>query len=356
MADPYANPANDPSARPMRLGLGQITQPTDERLQFIKQLGVNDVVFNTPAVFPPGKSSWDLEDPAQAKQALLSPDNNFWFERLVQLKNRIEGHGLRLHAIANFPYKAYDEIMLGGDRRDEQIEVVKQIIRVTGKLDVPIFGYHWMPNGVWRTSTSYQLRGGAESTAFNLDEVRDSPNTHGREYNEEEMWDNYEYFLEEVLPVAERAGVRLALHPDDPPVSEKLGGVPRLFRGFEQFKRAMELVPSDNHGLEFCLGNWSAMGADLHDVIEYFGEREEIFHVHFQTISGTVPSFNEVFIDDSEGYYDPYEVMQSLKDSGFNGVIRPGHVPQLEGDDGDWRHRGRAYTIGYMQRILDDLK
>jgi len=149
--------------------------------------------------------------------------------------------------------------------------------------------------------------------------------THDREYTEAELWENYEYFLEELLPVAEDAGVRMCLHPNDPPV-ETLGGIPQLFRNFENFRRAMELVPSDNHGLEFCLGCWSEMGADLAMVIDFFGSRDELFYVHFRDVTGAVPSFHEAFVD--EGNYDTHEVMGRLREVGFDGMLIPDHVPE----------------------------
>lgn len=211
-----------------------------------------------------------------------------------------------------------------------------------------------MPNGVWRTSTSHRVRGGAATTAFDGEAAADAPHTHARSYTEDELWDNYEYFLSEVLPVAEEAGVTLALHPNDPPV-ESLGGIPFLFRNFESVKRAVELVPSANHGVEFCLGTWSEMGADPFRAIEFFGERDEIVYVHFRDVNGTVPSFHETFIDDEDSNYDPEKLMAALVDVGFSGMILPDHVPTMENDT-DWNHRGRAYTIGLLKGLLRSVK
>jgi mannonate dehydratase len=146
--------------------------------------------------------------------------------------------------------------------------------------------------------------------------------------------------------------VKLCAHPSDPPV-ESLGGIPQLLRDFETFKRAMDLVDSDYHGLEFCLGCWSEMGEDLGEVIRYFGERDEIFYVHFRDVQGTVPCFNEIFVD--EGNYDTYEVMGLLHRVGFSGMLITDHVPRLEGDD-DWGSRGRAHAVGYLQATLDALE
>ncbi|WP_242695397.1 mannonate dehydratase [Halomontanus rarus] len=326
---------------PMRVGVGQFMQPTPERLRYIDQLGVEDILLNMYAT--PLLS--DTEVP-------LTGDSEWDFQELVQLRNRVEDAGLRLNAIENLPISFYEDVMLGGPDRDEQLEHVKTTIRNMGRAGIPILGYHWSPSGVWRTSTSRRVRGGAEATGLDAAELEDAPLSHDREYTEEELWENYEYFLEAVLPVAEEAGVTLALHPNDPPL-ERVGGVPFLFRNFENFKRAMDLVESDNHGLEFCLGTWSEMGEDLFEVIEYFGERDELVYVHFRDVEGTLPSFTETFLD--EGNFDEYAILEALDDVGFSGLMIPDHVPRLEGDD-DWKDRGRAYTVGYIKGMLRGVR
>jgi|AntRauMinimDraft_3_1070383.scaffolds.fasta_scaffold02219_4 mannonate dehydratase len=325
----------------MRVGLGQFMQPTPERLRYAKQLGVDDVLLNMYAYDPEYPHMPDGEEPA------LEGEREWTRENLVELREYIESFGLRLNAIENVPIRFYDDIMLGREGREEQIEHMKNTVCAIGEAGIPHFGYHWMPSGVWRNTTA-PLRGGAEGTGFDRASVDDAL-THDREYTEAELWENYEYFLEELLPVAEDAGVRMCLHPNDPPV-ETLGGIPQLFRNFENFRRAMELVPSDNHGLEFCLGCWSEMGADLAMVIDFFGSRDELFYVHFRDVTGAVPSFHEAFVD--EGNYDTHEVMGRLREVGFDGMLIPDHVPELEGDT-DWSHRGRAHAVGYLQSALE---
>lgn len=319
----------------MRVGIGQLRDPSRERLRFIEQLGVTDVIFNfagdSEDVPFPGSSSWDLRD-------------------LVRLRNRVEDAGLRLAAIENIPLDFYDDVMLGRDGRDAQLEHVKETIRNLGRAEIPILGYNWMPNLVWSSSTTYPVRGGAEARAYNHEQLKDAPPTHDREYTEAELWENYEYFLREVIPVAEAVGVELCVHPDDPPV-ESLGGIPRLFRSFENYKRAMNLVDSPCHGIEFGLGVFSEMGEDVLEVIEYFGERDEISYVHFRDVEGTVPRFHETFVD--EGNYDAWEVVRKLDEVGFEGVMIPDHVPTMSCDD-PWAS-GRGYTVGYLRGLLDAL-
>jgi mannonate dehydratase len=327
---------------PMRVGLGQFMEPNEERLRYVKQLGVEDVLLNMYQYDP------DYPHMPTSDANPLDGDAEWSEENLRALREHVESHGLRLTVIENVPISFYDDVMLGREDREDQIEHMKATIRNLGAAGIPYFGYHWSPTGVWRTG-EVTVRGGAAATSFSIEDA-DPELVYGREFSEEELWKNYEYFLEELLPVAEEAGVKLCLHPNDPPVDEPLGGVPMLFRDFESFKRAMEIVPSDHHGLDLCLGCWSEMGADLEEAIQYFGEREEIFYVHFRDVEGTVPKFEETWID--EGNYDALEIMHLLADVGFSGIMIPDHMPHLEGDT-DWDHRGRAYTAGYMKGLLE---
>ena len=315
----------------MRVALGQFNQATDERLRFAKQLGVDGVLLNTPLL--PGDKRWEFID-------------------LVRLRSTIEEYGLRLEALENVPVKFYDKAMLGLAERDEQIENYQETIRNVGRAGIPILGYHWMPNSVWRTSRTTPTRGGAQVTSFDMELAKNAPMSHGRVFSEDEMWQNYGYFMKAVLPVAEEFGVKLALHPDDPPV-ESLGGVARLFRSFEGFRRAMEEVaPSPNNGLDFCMGCWSEMGKGVIEPIKYFGSRGKIFYVHFRDVQGVVPKFQECFIGD--GNVDVVEAMRTLKDVGFNGFMIDDHVPHMV-DDSDWGHRGRAHATGYMLGLLNAI-
>ena len=314
----------------MRVGLGQFNELTDEKLLFIKQLGADDFLMNTPKL--PGDKQWKYDD-------------------LLALKQRADAADLRLMALENVPISFYDKAMLGLPGRDEQITHMQATIRNMGRAGIPILGYHWMPNAVWRTPEPATLRGGAKGTRFDLAEHDPDELTHGREFTAEEMWANYEYYLERILPVAEESNVKLALHPDDPPV-ETLGGVARIFRNFDGFARAMDTFDSPHHGLDFCMGCWSEMGGQesVLRAIRHFGPRGQIIYVHFRDVQGQVPCFNECFID--EGNVDPFAVIQMLAEVGFDGFLITDHVPQMV-DDTRWGHRGRAYAIGYMTALLE---
>lgn len=341
--DPNTGRSTDFESLPMRVGVGQFMVPTDEKLRYARQLGVNDILLNF--------YQYDFDYPQLPAEEFspLKRKHEWEYEQLIELRNQVEKHDLRLNAIENLPISFYEDIILGNEGREEQIEHVKTTVRNMGNAGIPVLGYHWMPAGVWRTGT-VTVRGGAEATSFDLDAVDDEL-THDRPYTKSEMWENYEYFLEQVLPVAEDAGIKLCLHPNDPPVTN-LGGIPQLFHNFESFKRAMEIVPSDNHGLELCLGCWSQMGENLEEVIRYFGKQDEIFYVHFRDVEGTVPRFHETFVD--EGNYDELHIIRLLDEVGFSGLMISDHVPKME-DDTDWGHRGRALTTGYLRGMLRAL-
>jgi mannonate dehydratase len=312
------------------VAIGQFNELSEERLRFAAQLGASGVLLNTPLL--PGINHWEYQD-------------------LLWLRTRCEAHGLRLEALENTPISFYDKAMLGLPGRDEQIEHYQTTIRNMGQAGIRVLGYHWLPNGVWRTSFSTRGRGGALVSSFDMALAGADTLTHGRVYSEDEMWQNYHYFVDAVVPVAEEAGVTLALHPDDPPVSS-LGGVARLFRNFDGFARAMELAPSRYHGLDFCMGCWSEMGPGAIEAIRHFGGRGQIAYVHFRDVQGTVPSFQECFL--GEGNVDVVAAICALRDVGFDGFIIDDHVPHMV-DDTEWAHRGRAFQTGYIMGLVKAL-
>ena len=179
--------------------------------------------------------------------------------------------------------------------------------------------------------------------------AKNAPLSFERAYTDSDLWANYEYFIQAVLPVAQESGVALALHPDDPPV-DSVGGVARIFRNLEGFKRAMEdLAPSPHHKLDFCMGTWAVGVEKMFEGMEYFGRQGKIAYVHFRNVRGAVPCITETFID--EGDVDVSRAMKLLAEVGFEGLIIDDHVPQMI-DDTLWGHRGRAYATGYIKGLL----
>jgi len=342
----------DEGSLSMRVGVRTQTL-ADDRLAFCKQIGVEDVFVDHRQ---PG-DVFDDESADGDATLVIDEDQVPSVSQLVNARRRAEDAGVRLAGIQSLSYNVYGKIMLGREGSDEQVAAIKRLVRNLGKANISTLGYQWNPRGLvpMRTSRTARIRGGARSTAFDVDDLADPEDPIeelDREYAEAELWDNYRTFLEEVLPVAEEAGVTLALHPADPPTVEEIGGIPRLFRDFDAFKRAMELVPSDNHGLKLCLGCFSEMpDADVTEVVRYFGERDEIVFVHFRDVIGTWPSFQETFVDDDASNFDELAAIEALRDVGFDGVVVPDHVPDVVGDS-EWGHRARAHACSYLNGLI----
>lgn len=326
----------------------------DERLRFMSQIGVEDVFVD---VVSPGYEADAFPDDLASdgvRHLKLSPDSIPSVERLVELRELFADFGLRFAGIHSLHYGMYGDIMFDRDGRDKQVDGIATLLKRLSEAGIDTLGYQWNPRGVvpMRTETSATVRGGAEATQWNeddLDEIETPPGELERTYSEAECWENYEQFLEEIVPVAEEAGVRMALHPADPPIYEEIGGVPRLFRNVESFERAMAVVDSDAHGLKLCLGCFSEMGEDVPAVIRRFGD--DIVFVHFRDVVGTVPEFTETFLD--EGNFDPFEAMKALQEMNFTGPVLLDHVPHVEGDT-EWRHRSRSYGAGYLRCLIDN--
>lgn len=318
----------------IKTALGQFPDPTPDWLDLAVQMGCQGVILHVPQLATP---------------------NGYWeYDDLVDLRKKVEGHGLELAALENTRWDMYLDTMIGGPRRDEQIENYQHTVRNMGRAGIGTLGFCWMPNSVWSSSFETHGRGGVRVRSFNYDDVRDAPLTHGRTFSEDEMWENFERFITAVAPVAEEAGVRLALHPDDPPVPV-LGGIPRIFRDFASFKRATEeICPSPSFGLNFCMGSWSEMGPDALDALRYFGERGRVFYLHFRDVKGHVPKFEECFI--GEGNIDPVEALLALRSFGFDGYLEDDHVPAMQGDTEAWAHRGRAWSTGYITGLIEAVE
>ncbi|WP_266082964.1 mannonate dehydratase [Haladaptatus caseinilyticus] len=337
----------------VRVGVRTRTLSKD-RLRYIRQLGVTDIFVDHADT---DEEPDEFNDRDGSDTVSVGRDAIPSVSELETARERVEAEGLSLTGIQSLPYSLYGDIMFGREGSEESLEQITTLIRNLGEADIPILGYQWNPRGVVPMRTDpVKTRGQALGTGFNLAEI-DDPNALApgldRKYTESEFWDNYRGFLETILPVAEKAGVDLALHPVDPPILESLGGIPRLFRNVRNFERAMSLVPSDNHGLKLCLGCFSQMGEDVSEVLHRFGKRDQIVFIHFRDVVGTVPEFHETFVD--TGNFDTVEVVRTLHDIGFDGVVIPDHVPKMVGDD-DWRHRARGFTVGYLRGVIDTVR
>ncbi len=332
-------------------------QPSEENMRYLKQLGVTWVSLGA------------------------SPENAT-AEGFTRMREQWEAGGFKVYNIGsgvgpsgslhNMP-----EVTLNLPGRDQKIEEYLNYLRYLGKAGIPYTTYAHMGNGIWSSGRATTPRG---YDARDMDMA--SPNrrgnwsgkqyteplSHGRVYSKEEIWDNYIYFIKKVVPVAEEAGVRIGIHPDDPP-QPVLAGVPRcIFGSFEGYRKALEIANSPNVGMCLCVGCWleggPLMGKDVVETIKYFGSRKKLFKVHFRNVSAPLPHFTETLMDD--GYYDMYKVMKAMVEVNFDGIAIPDHIPglgsspgggQRRGGGGEYRpNPGLAYSIAYMRALLNAVQ
>ena len=243
-------------------------------------------------------------------------------------------------------------IKLGLDGRDEDLALYGRMLANMGELGIPLLCYNFMATIGWcRTHTHVPTRGGALTNRFQLSALDPNPVPAEDRVTAEKLWENYAYFLRAVLPAAEKAGVKLGLHPDDPPLSP-LRGVARIFSNAEGFARAMALSDSPSHRITFCQANFNAMGCDVAATARRFADR--IAFVHFRDIEGTATDFTETFHD--AGPTDMPAMLRLYHEIGFRGPIRVDHVPSLAGEEElphGYAYLGRLFAIGYMKGILD---
>jgi mannonate dehydratase len=280
------------------------------------------------------------------------------FDDLRRTHDRFARFGLQIYSGVHYAYRA-TEVQLGQPGRDKYIEAYQTFLRDIGKLGVAIASYDFHPANTYTTDEVETPRG-YTAREFKLSDFRGKVEKQRfeREYSADEIWANYTYFMKAVLPVAKEAGVKLALHPDDPPLA-KMNGVAKVLVHYDGYRRAEEIADqiegkgSPHWGLTFCVGTWSEggdqMGKDVFEMIRDFGGRHKIFEIHFRSVTGPLPHFVETFPD--EGYMDMYQVMKALREVRFDGMMVPDHVPALAGEKGIHR-AGTAYCIAYMRALL----
>ena len=234
-------------------------------------------------------------------------------EEIKQMADFVRSFGLKVYDM-RWSVPDWGAITNGRENRDEQIDLCCSAIRAIGSAGVSFCGYTFMSIGHFRTMPK-NGRGGAKYSAFNLDEFKQNNPIQPEKISKEKLWENIEYFLRKVIPVTEEVGVKLALHPDDPPIDVSLGGSPRIIISPENYQKVFDLLPSESNAMLFCQGCFSEMGVDVIRSIKDFAEKNKICMVHFRNIRGNPYNFVETFID--EGEIDMYETMKAYYDSGF---------------------------------------
>jgi mannonate dehydratase len=314
--------------------------PTSPKVPFARQMGVLHSVSGVERI--PDAKDWDPK--------AITATKEIWAKEGIKW-TVVEG-----------PPSLGTQTKLGLAGKDEEISNFITFMKNLKQYgDVDVICYNWMPVISWaRTQTDRPGRGGALMTAFDYEDMKGKPITQYGEISKESLWKNLEYFLKAVVPEAEKIGMNLSLHPDDPQVNS-IQGISRIMNTVESFDRMLDIVPSKYNGITMCQGNFSLMGADIPALVRRWGKRDVINFVHFRSIqdlSGAIPStkFTECFHD--EGQIDMYQAMKAYYDIGFNGPLRPDHVPTMFGETNErpgYMTLGNLYATGYIRGLAESV-
>ncbi len=350
----------------MKLGLGLYRhQLNADHYRFAKQCGCTHLVIHLVDYFRSSRSNQPGDQPCgdDSGWGLAGDPDTLWtFEELAAIKKEINSHGLELEAIENFDPAHWHDVLLDGPKKFQQIENLKTLIRNVGRAGIPIFGYNFSIAGVAGRVKGKFARGEAE--AVGMDGPLDKPLPNGMVWNmvfdknaapgtvpsatHEQLWSRLKFFLDELVPVAEQAGVTLAAHPDDPPLPF-VRAQPRLVWQPSLYQKLIDLKPSPRNALEFCVGTIAEMrDGDVYDAVETYSRQNKLAYVHLRNVRDKVPSYKETFIDDGE--VDVLRVLRILKKNNFTGVVIPDHAPQMS-CAAPW-HAGMAYALGFLKAGL----
>lgn len=276
--------------------------------------------------------------------------DNANYEYMAQMRRKVEAAGIQLLNIGILDLHCDPAMVLGLPEQEAKIAQYQKYLQDLGRAGIGYTTYAHMANikmpPYYATGTG--LTRGAKTRLFDMNVAKTLPLSHDRVYSPDEIWASFTKFIRAVMPVAEKAKVRIGLHPDDPPV-DSLGGVARVFCNAEAYERAIRIADSDNFGLCFCVGTWaeggkSVTGKDVYEMVRHFGGRNRIFKVHFRNVDQPLPRFQETFIDN--GYIDMYRVMLELQRIKFKGVMIPDHVPEPGPANNGW-------AIGHMRALRE---
>ncbi|MFI3228429.1 MAG: mannonate dehydratase [Clostridia bacterium] len=337
----------------MKVGMGirEDNRLNKDYLQFVKQIGASHAV-----VFMPDK------------QILPSCESAPWsVDELLSLKKFYNENGLQLEGFENFDPRRYYKVLLGMPGKEPHMDYIKYCVQNMGKAGIPVMGYNFSLAGVEGHIQGPYSRGGAKTVRFSVDEapidepiplgtvfkrvvMPDAPKGGLPDVSLEEITQRYDWFLSQILPVAEEAGVKMCAHPDDPPVPVMRRTARRLINT-AAYDEMFAKFPSTSNCVEFCQGTFGEMGVDVYDTIRHFCKQDKIGYVHFRNITGTIPAYTEVFID--EGDMDMVESLKVYKECGYKGLLMPDHTPLVNSLNPT--ETGMAYAIGYIRGIMKTL-
>lgn len=271
---------------------------------------------------------------------------------IARIRERVEKQNLKLFTVHNYKLSKSSAIQLNLPERDAMIEKYREFIFNLSNAGVYTTNFTWEPikTQYWNLPKDSTSRG-AICRNVDAEEIQKRPLLLDREYSIDELWENYAYFCKSVIPAAEEAGVRLALHPNDPPI-KGAGGIPFLIKSTDDFKKALKIGNSEYLGMEFCAGCWLEGGKKFGDVIndfKYFSNEGKIFVVHFRNVSSPLPVFKETFIDN--GYMNMYLLAKAIVEANYSQSITLDHVPEMIEPYG--KGASLSYNMGYMRAMFD---
>lgn len=272
-------------------------------------------------------------------------------DHLHTVCERFRSRGITPIILEPLPNELHDHIKAGDAQRDECIEKFIILMKNLTLEGIHTVCFNFMAHYGWtRTAKNLPGRGGAKLTGFSLADFTPSDFS----LTHEKLWENYDYFIKAVIPYAERYGIKLALHPDDPPLPT-LGGVARIFTNLDAIKRGIDTVNSPSLGVTFCQACYHLMGERAELAIPQL--REKIFFIHFRNVHGDKTIFSETFHDN--GDIDMAAIMRLYMENGINVPIRVDHVPTMSWEQSDvagYDAIGRLFAIGYLKGIIEGVE
>jgi mannonate dehydratase len=310
------------------------------QMQLTKQMGIDNVLMGGPRI------PWDADD-------------------LKAIMKRFESNGL---TVINMMIGGFNNAIYGREGRDEEIANVIKSVIAAGRAGLPVIEYNWYVDRLMEGYYEKKGRGGSGITAYDYSPVKDLPaRADIGTYNAEQIWDNLTYFLKAVIPVAEKAGVRLALHPNDPPAPISHGS-PQILASYEGWKRLLDIISSPANGMTFDPGVCREMGLDPVEVLNYIGSRDQINHAHYRNVTTQEPynRYEEVFFD--VGEVNMFAVMQEFFNVGYTRGIYPEH-PRFftldaeypgyvagRGYPGGGGNTGQVYNVAYARAMMQAVQ